>query len=285
MIDDLDEEQYMRREAFAHYGSAMYYAQCVERSIGILLTLEQAQHRQITGFQLNYELEENFLKTFGRLVRSLQDINVTLEPETERKLERALKERNRLAHDYWWEKAIAISRKDGVLKIIRELNEISELFEELDEFFAKVYEQHRERLGIPDEAVDEVLNGYQAGQLIEFPKERMLNKTERIVKVLRYYFDSKRQNFIPIFVFDDNSVWTLGDSGFTQTFDSLDNERCVTDKQSNVMCPCEVNTKPIKRGNWNYTLRLSNGYNIIVQEGDKTRGTTFSFSFKKGSHP
>ena len=141
MYDSLNEEEYLKREVFARYGIAMYHAQCLERSIGMLLGLNNFNDRKISKYQVDHEINSIFSFTFGKLISQLKMKDIVLDQEMKDELEKALIERNRLAHDYWWENAVTINQTESKKKLIEELSSIYTYFMRLDIYFTDLYEK------------------------------------------------------------------------------------------------------------------------------------------------
>jgi hypothetical protein len=89
---------------FARFGLATYHLQCVERSFAIWITLTSTKNQLISGDQLDYEMSEEFQHTLGQILARLEELPEKLPSPNREKLFTALKYRNHLIHDYWWEK-------------------------------------------------------------------------------------------------------------------------------------------------------------------------------------
>ncbi len=118
-LNDLVEEQV--KEVYARYGLAMYQAQCVERSLAILLATEYGPGIQkITRTEYDKLLESLFKKTLGALLTELRKSGV-VSLNFESDLSNALKQRNWLAHNYFWERAGHFMTIKGRSMMIEEL--------------------------------------------------------------------------------------------------------------------------------------------------------------------
>ena len=154
-MEELSADAHQRRETFARYGLAMYNAQCVEKSLAILvssvfntdfLPANQARREELH--------DEAFSKTIGPLVMRLQK-QVRLPTNLYSTLEEAREKRNWLAHEYFWIRAGELLTLHGRAKMIDELTELSEWFSKLDVHLASIYESWAEKIGIPQEKIDE----------------------------------------------------------------------------------------------------------------------------------
>ena len=59
-----DENEHVR-EVYAHYGLAMYLAQCLEKSICILLSVETTNPKTMTKNDYDRIVKDYLTKTFG----------------------------------------------------------------------------------------------------------------------------------------------------------------------------------------------------------------------------
>jgi hypothetical protein len=168
MPEPLNEEQYLSREAFARYGLALYHAQCLEKTLAIILTIAPDKDLSMTPAQIDYEMDETFNKTFGDIIKELKTMFKNLEDKLVNRLEAALLLRNRLAHDYWWENAVAIMRLDGKKAIILEMDKTTMEFMELDAIFMDLLMEQRRMLHITDEMVEQMAEKTKQGAVEYF---------------------------------------------------------------------------------------------------------------------
>lgn len=131
----LDPESEQVREVFAHYGRAMYAAQCLEQSIFQHLVFFDLFPKTIAAYTTPENWAANFDgyearelgQTMGKLIRRLQQVGQSTDA-VERLLAQALKDRNWLAHGYFSDRAVEFTVLDGRLKMIGELETISDHF-------------------------------------------------------------------------------------------------------------------------------------------------------------
>lgn len=133
----LDPESAQVRDVYAHYGLAMYWAQCLEQSIFQNLLFFDHFPKAVASYTTpqswadefdRYE-ERELGKTMGRLIRRLSEAG---QPTTsiEQLLNAALKSRNWLAHGYFADRAIQFTVPDDREIMIAELEEIQTKFKE-----------------------------------------------------------------------------------------------------------------------------------------------------------
>lgn len=161
--EDLPFEAQQRREVFARFGLAMYFAQCLERQIGFLLaTMYNQEFLQGSPEERDAFFEREANKTLGRMVRDLGN-KAQLSTTLESRLEEALKLRNRLAHRYFSERALKITTLEGREQMIFELQEKAELFKELDREFTELLFQWFYSKGGSKEEFDLEMAKYLSG--------------------------------------------------------------------------------------------------------------------------
>ena len=104
----MDSESYQSREVYAHYGLAMYWAQCVEQAIFLNLVFFDLYSKIGKTIKRKKEWEETYdayekdelRKTMGRLIEKLKKEGKSTN-EVQGLLEACLKKRNWLAHSYF----------------------------------------------------------------------------------------------------------------------------------------------------------------------------------------
>jgi len=132
-VATMDDSQH--RDVYAHFGLAMYLAQCLEQSIFLHLMFFDFFPRNVKDFKGKehwqkdfdrYESEE-LGKTMGRLIQDFKDAGQPTD-EIKAVLTNVLVQRNRLAHKYFSEKSISFMSESGRSEMIAELESIQEMF-------------------------------------------------------------------------------------------------------------------------------------------------------------
>ncbi len=156
-MEKLDENAQQRRETFARYGLAMYHAQCVEKSLAILVSsvFNKEFLPSIAGRRGEIQ-DEVFSKTIGRLLARLRK-QVTVPLNLDRTLEDAWHKRNWLAHEYFFVRAGQIMTTRGREKMIEELTDLSDFFSKVDAHLVSIYEKWSKKIGLPQAVLDENL--------------------------------------------------------------------------------------------------------------------------------
>jgi hypothetical protein len=157
-VNHLDIESDRIKEVYAHFGLAMYFSQCLERTISMALaTVFNLDLMRITREEFDSKLDSNFKKTLGSLLKEMQKTQL-IDEEFESELLRVLDQRNWLAHHYFWDHATQFMSEDGQLAMIRELEEIATFFNEMDSKLMDLLKEWRRNKGISDEEVNKILD-------------------------------------------------------------------------------------------------------------------------------
>lgn len=152
-MENLDYDSQQRRETFALYGLAMYHAQCFEKSLVIIVSAAYNNEYLKSDFNKREELfSSSFKKTTGQLVSKLKEM-VKIPDDFENTLIVAVKKRNWLAHDYFWENSYSIMTTEGREKMINELQELSDYFSKMDERMVNMYQKIFNKIGLTEEVV------------------------------------------------------------------------------------------------------------------------------------
>ena len=150
----IDPESEQIREVFAHYGLALYRAQCLERQLAMILASKYGPDpTRITRMDFDHSIEDMFSKTLGQLVRSIKELSALNEDEEER-LKNALETRNWLAHRYFWERAVELLSEAGRELMINELRDAISLFDKLDKVFTNETMEWADAFGITQQSVE-----------------------------------------------------------------------------------------------------------------------------------
>jgi len=156
-MEKLDVESRQRRETFARYGLAMYHAQCVEKSLAILVSaVFNKEFLPCSPDSREHFFEEAFSKTVGSLLQLLRN-HISVPPNLDLTLKKTLEKRNWLAHNYFWERAGEIVTTRGRENMIKELTELSDYFSRIDEHLVSIYDKWAKKVGITPETLEEHL--------------------------------------------------------------------------------------------------------------------------------
>ena len=157
VVEHIDPESADIREVFAHFGLAMYHAQCLEKQLVITLATKYGPGpTRITRTEFDSILEELDSKTLGQLVSKIKNLK-SLSDEEGKLLKGALETRNWLAHRYFWERATDFLSESGRASMNSELQNASSLLETQDELFTKKTLEWAESHGINGQLIDKEL--------------------------------------------------------------------------------------------------------------------------------
>ena len=151
--DDLPLDAQQRREVFARYGVAMYYAQCLEHQLGLMLA-SMCNHGFLSTPQDARDalFDQELSKTLGKMAQSLKEA-LPVPPTLEDRLTRAVEIRNWLAHRYFRERAREILSVRGREVMISELQERADFLQVLDGEFTGITEKWLSRMGVSSEDI------------------------------------------------------------------------------------------------------------------------------------
>lgn len=173
--DEQSAESDQVRDVYAHFGLALYCAQCLEQSIfQHLLFVEHfpkatEKYTSPEEWAKDYDAfeERELSQTMGKLIRRLGEAGQSTE-EIKKLLEQALAKRNWLAHGYFPDRAIQFTLSSGRGAMILELEIIRDLFLEcvgkLDELTLPL----AKKVGLTPERLAKV----EAEMLVEYAKSR-----------------------------------------------------------------------------------------------------------------
>ena len=195
---------------YSLFGKAINYVQIIEKGImNSIILYKLEDNLSLTRY---YELLfEYYTKTTGQLLREFNEIvpkkDISLFSEFHNI-------RDFLSHQFWWEANIGFDNQETIEIIITELQEyilfLKSLVSYLNNF--KLGFEKKHKLLINHE-FDEAM--YRTS-LNEIKKFRKLNKNENIIDLFSY--KQSNQVIIPIFQLEDNTFWTVAESGLSQYF-------------------------------------------------------------------
>ncbi len=146
------------KEIYALFGSAIYFNQCIERQLGILLIILDFQERD-KEIHLSYDILLNsyFHKTLGHLIKHLTQ-KIEISDKFEVTIREALDKRNWLTHHYFWDRAIQMNTEDGREFMVEELEEINLSLESVDTQLTEICRNLERQYGVTDEIIEKELN-------------------------------------------------------------------------------------------------------------------------------
>ena len=152
--EHLDSESEQIKEVYAHFGLAMYMAQCLERGLAITLATRYGPGpTKITRAGFDELLDRLFSRTLGQLVREIGRL-AELNEEEEERLQQALHKRNWLAHRFFWDRAADFTSRARRVSMIQELQEAVNTFEALEQLFMRKTTEWEESRGITHQSIE-----------------------------------------------------------------------------------------------------------------------------------
>lgn len=157
-----DDDSIQIREVYSRYGLAMYQAQVLEHGMvnaviiaRMLPTMRSHPDRSAweDAFDQAYDVE--LAKTFGNMLRALEPLD--LPAMLLKRLQAAKVERDRLAHRFFREHDEHFLSASGRTLMIGECEDAIELFSRIDADLEELMRPQRERFGITNDWVDELL--------------------------------------------------------------------------------------------------------------------------------
>lgn len=179
-----DEQQ--RKEVFAWFGAASYYAQCLEVELWIARLLLVREHEPWPEEREWQRLESERL-TMGKLLR-LVERGIGLDCAEQETLQTCLEKRNWLSHAYWEQRSHLLVSSEGCSQAADELADLCKMFKRGDGVACRLSAQIRARLGISEklhrELQDEYLQRLHGGEshvtILQDQRERMKRLSARI---------------------------------------------------------------------------------------------------------
>lgn len=159
-MNEVDPQQV--KEVYARFGLAMYHAQCLERQVAILVAACcNPEFLRKPADERKAIFDAEMAKTLGILVRRLSD-QVRIGPNLQSRITKALKTRNWLAHNYFWERSAQFLGASGREDMIRELTGTSNELSALDELLTADSIRWCKRVGITDDMIEAALDNLRA---------------------------------------------------------------------------------------------------------------------------
>lgn len=153
MAEQPDDE--LVKEVFAHYGLAAYLAHVLERSlVNALTTVYGPGPTRLTPSELEQRFEDLSKKGLSALGAILGEAG--LSGPVVAKVQAALQDRERLAHQFFWDHAADFMSVDGCRRMLDDLDEVQRRLAECDASVVAEVHQWAEAHGITTKDFDAV---------------------------------------------------------------------------------------------------------------------------------
>ena len=158
--EDLPLDAQQRREVFARFGAALYYAQCLEHQLGLMLaSMCNRKFLEVPPEDRDAFYDRELTKTLGQMAKALKNA-IGIPPMLEDRLKKAVEIRNWLAHRYFCERAREILSLREREHMISELQEQADFLQALDIEVTEIMEKWMERLGVSKEDIYEEMREF-----------------------------------------------------------------------------------------------------------------------------
>lgn len=279
----LDAESEQIREVYAHFGLAMYQAQNLERALAILLAVF-GDSKPMTAWDYDARLAENFKSTFGPLVGKFATLSDPACTALLKPLEKAVDDRNELAHHYFWDRATQFFSSDGRAHMIEELLILGNRFKFLDGRSMELARRIAQQRGLTKEALEteteSEIKRLLSGTSEPYKPERVPNPVE-IVSACEWRAESTVKCAL-VLVSNDAKYLLLGERGLCYGPQNIPVEELVVKKNFARALPAVVNPRPKKCVPWDYAITLANGYTLWSRP-DTVKGKPICrFGLRKG---
>jgi hypothetical protein len=149
-MDDVE----LRKEAFAWFGAAVYYAQCIEVEL-IIARLFLARRGESEPSDEEWQKIEGEKRTLGGLLQFLRN-QIKVGQEEVEVLNQCLGDRNFLAHDYWYRRSSLLATPSGCKELIAELQQMAERLKRGNAIAEVTSRRVRAQVGIDEALVRQV---------------------------------------------------------------------------------------------------------------------------------
>lgn len=154
--DDPDDDEV--REVYAHYGLAMYAAQCVEATLVMLIIASKLDERSSFTKADHDALWESLWQRAmrARIKKTLKAVK--LPDSVAADLDRVCDLRNALAHNFFFDHATSFLTNEGRAAMKAQLESARDEFFALDEQLTATYRALTRTHGITDEVVEQAMS-------------------------------------------------------------------------------------------------------------------------------
>lgn len=277
----LDTESEQIREVYAVFGLAMYQAQNLEVALATLLAVF-GDSRLMTAWDYDARFAESFESTFGTLVANFAKISNPEQEKLLRQLEKAVEDRNSLAHHYFWERAAHLCASEGRAQMITELVTIGENFDSLDRELSELAREIVERRGL----TKEILQAHTAAAMEELlsgaTKPYRPDRVPKLIEIVGAYewrTDSIKSKLI--MTSKSGRYLLLGERGLCYGPQNIPTNELVEKTEFKRALPAPVNPRPRKSEPWNYAIALANGYILCVRPDEVSGRSVCRFGLRR----
>lgn len=282
----LDVEAEEIRDVYAHYGLAMYLAQSVERGLSMVVSLVETTNGATT-WDFDARLAECYAMTFGELVTRFSALPPASHLDLASRLRLAVGDRNMLAHQYFWDRAVSFNVTEGRGKMLTELQRMQAEFEAIDHDLAALSKSEMTVRGDTPEDLSArtmtVMNGYLDGTLMPQDPLRVPNKIE--VVAVQVWRPRKEPHGTLVFVTGEGHHLVPGEKGLVYGPARMPQDYVVEAVDFADAFPVELNPRPKTAVPWNYGIPLANGYVLRAQTRSDAKPGVFFLWIQRPRQP
>jgi len=265
LYNEPDAEELVK-EVYAHFGLAYYESECLHRELCMILAFNSSQNKlNITRPRIEEKLVDAFSLTLGQVKDSLKNI---LPDILYLKLEEAVKQRNFLAHHFWFERIHLMLSIKGLRQMLEELSILTKSFSKLDEQVSNYSKSKLHQFGLTEEMLQKSLNEIISGKPPEpLLRKRKLKKEERLIRV----WECKLPNGTSPLIFEtqDNCLWQLCDVGLGWTYFDRIATHWKENKIIQAYLPANISPRPKDCHPWEYEFKLKKNVFLWVKPGSQ----------------
>jgi hypothetical protein len=168
-FENLSNEQKVHFEMLAHYGYVVLLSQKFEKNLAALLQGEFARENKgkLPYDKYIEEVARLYKGNLGELLKKLK-IRMSITTETEEFLQKALKRRNYLIHDYFYHNESKETVTDGQLSIIQELVKDQAMFSEALNWVDQRCKESLLKIGVTEASFAETVEKNRQAEIAKF---------------------------------------------------------------------------------------------------------------------
>ena len=160
----MDKYEQQCKDVYAHYGLAMFCAQCLEQAIILQIMFLDYMPNAVVSIKTKEKwihdfdefMEDTSSKPMGKLLGKLQKFGIPCD-ELGQDLKVALKKRNWLAHGYFPDRTMKFMNEDGRLAMILELEAAHAYFREVEDKVNRITDEVSVKYGLTDEVREKIM--------------------------------------------------------------------------------------------------------------------------------
>lgn len=252
------------REAYAQFGLAYYFSECLQSGICNLLSLcDTGDPTMMTCARMDEKLAAAYALTMGEAIKQLSQY---VPDDLHQKLLKALETRNFLAHKFWFERCHRMFQSHHIELLVEELRSFTRLFQLVDAELGQISKERRKALNISEEKLGltalQILSG---SDFATIPGKNVLTRRNRILKRPQKLARVWNAGTSLVFQFADGSLWQPCEVGLGwSTYDQVQ-EGWTLNTQIGAHLPAEIMPRPTDCQPWNYSFELKGDATLVLE--------------------